>query len=109
MKFKKSLAKVVAAVSLAFAGFAFDAHTEQPLPNALLAIPGLLLESRDGQCALTLSTTAGRLAQSLAEWPGWLHAKHPAETGEMLPCRAEPLADRAWMARVTSMPMTPDR
>jgi isochorismate synthase EntC len=26
--------------------------------------------------------------------------QHPAETGEMLPCRAEPLADRAWMARV---------
>ena len=86
--------------ALAFAGFAFDTRNDQPLPNALLAIPGLLLESRDGQCALTLSTTAGRLAQSLAEWPGWLHAKHPAETGEMLPCRAEPLADRAWMARV---------
>lgn len=87
--------------ALAFAGFAFDARTEQPLPNALLAIPGLLLESLNGQHTLTLSTTAGRLAQSFDEWPGWLNAPPAmAESRGPRPWRAEPLADRAWMARV---------
>lgn len=89
--------------ALAFAGFAFDPDHAAPLPNALLAIPALLLECRDGHCTLTLSSPAGRLAQALSEWPRMLApAAATAPLSGPLPRRPEPLAEQAWMARVVA-------
>lgn len=86
--------------TLAFSGFAFADNNTSPLPNALLAIPAILLECVNGNCSLTLTTPVGRLAQALAEWPAWLAPTPPAETAAPRPGRPEPLAERAWMARV---------
>lgn len=88
--------------ALAFSGFAFADDNASPLPNALLAIPAILLECRNGACSVTLSTPAGRLAQALAEWPTWLAHSAPGKTAAPHPARPQPLADRAWMARVVA-------
>lgn len=88
--------------ALAFSGFAFADDNTSPLPNALLAIPAILLEYRDGACSVTLSTPAGRLHQALAEWPGMLTHTAPGEMVSPHPGRSQHLADRAWMARVVA-------
>ncbi|MCG2578033.1 chorismate-binding protein [Dechloromonas sp. XY25] len=88
--------------ALAFSGFAFADDNASPLPNALLAIPAILLECRDGACSVTLSTPAGRLVQALAEWPSWLAHTAPREMADLRPGRPQALADRAWMARVVA-------
>lgn len=91
--------------ALAFTGFAFSPGDEGPLPNALLAIPGILLESLDGRCTATLSIPAGRRQQAIAEWSQWLamlpHRK-PLPAVELLPHPAEMLTDQAWIARCRS-------
>lgn len=91
--------------ALAFAGFAFAPGDEGPLPNALLTIPGILLESLGGCCTATLSIPAGRRAQAIAEWGQWL-AQIPrrptAQPLELLPHPREMLADQAWIARCQS-------
>ena len=88
--------------ALAFAGFAFDPLNQTPLPNALLAIPAILLECMGGECSVTLSAPAGRLHQALTEWPHWLTASHPTTAPTLRPCRPETLLDQAWMARVNA-------
>jgi salicylate biosynthesis isochorismate synthase len=92
--------------ALAFAGFAFDSANNTPLPNALLAIPAILLESVAGHCAVTLSGPAGRLAQCAAQWasgaPGWLAASPCKPIPTLRPPRPEALAERAWIARVNA-------
>ena len=88
--------------ALAFAGFAFDPDNAAPLPNALLAVPALLLECLDGRCTLTLSSPAGRLPQALGEWPGMLTTAASPPPAGPLPRRPEPLAEQAWMARVVA-------
>lgn len=88
--------------ALAFAGFAFDAANNTPLPNALLSIPAILLENVAGDCSVTLTGAAGRLAQAAAEWANWLNPSPAIETPRLLPARPEPLAERAWIARVNS-------
>lgn len=88
--------------ALAFAGFAFDPDNAAPLPNALLAIPALLLECLDGRCTLTLSSPAGRLVHALSEWPRMLVPAAGAPLSGPLPARPEPLAEQAWMARVVA-------
>ncbi len=86
--------------ALAFCGFAFDEHSQEPLPNALLAIPAILLETRDGRCLATLSTPAGKIAQAPAYWLRLLTPR-PMQAGfHMLPPAEHTLADRAWIARV---------
>ncbi len=88
--------------AFAFAGFAFDAVNNAPLPNALLAIPAILLESVAGACSVTLSAPAGRLAQAAAEWPQWLATPAIASAPQQRPSRPETLAERAWIARVNA-------
>lgn len=85
---------------LAFAGFAFDAASNGPLPNALLAVPAILLENIDGACSATLSVPAGRLRQAAAEWQQYLNAPARPYAAELLERRPETLAERAWVARV---------
>ena len=84
----------------AFCGFAFDESGQYSLPNALLAIPAILLETRDGRCLATLSTPAGTIAQAPAAWQRLLApARRPAGY-RLLPPADRTLADRAWIARV---------
>jgi len=85
---------------LVFAGFAFAPTSPGPLPNALLAIPAILLENRDGHCAATLTITAGRRRQAAAEWTQLL--AHPAgqDGAPLCPAHPETLAEQAWIARV---------
>ena len=88
--------------AVAFAGFAFAPGDEGPLPNALLTIPGILLESLDGCCTVTLSIPAGRREQAIGEWGQWLEQlprRRVAQPVELLPRPAEMLADQAWIAR----------
>ena len=88
------------ATPLAFCGFAFGEHSQTPLPNALLAIPAILLESRDGRCRATLSTPAGKIAQAPAAWRQLLATPARQHDYHLLPAGERILADRAWIARV---------
>lgn len=91
--------------AVAFAGFAFAPGDEGPLPNALLAIPGILLESLGGQCSATLSIPAGRRAQAIGEWRQWLEhlpRRTASQPVELLPRPVAMLADQAWIARCQS-------
>ncbi|WP_428827342.1 isochorismate synthase MenF [Azonexus sp. IMCC34842] len=85
---------------LAFAGFAFDATSNGPLPNALLAVPAILLECIDGACSATLSVPAGRIGQAVADWQLCLSSPARPYAAELLERRPETLAERAWVARV---------
>lgn len=87
---------------LAFSGFAFDSSSNSPLPNALLAIPSILLESLDGQCTATLSAPAGRLKQAITEWQRSLQTPARSFATSLQPSRPEMLLERAWMARVNA-------
>ena len=86
--------------ALAFCGFAFDENSQAPLPNALLAIPAILLEASDGRCRATFSTPAGKIPQAVAGWLKLL--ANPARPAHyrLFPARDHALADRAWIARV---------
>lgn len=86
--------------ALAFCGFAFDERSQAPLPNALLAVPAILLEARDGRCQATLSTTAGRIAQAATGWLKLLADPVRAAAYRLLPAHDPTLVDRAWIARV---------
>ena len=86
--------------ALAFAGFTFATASESVLPNALLAIPAILLESVDGQCALTLSVAAGRIAPAVAEWQLCFGHTSRSTAADLLPARPQALAEQAWLARV---------
>lgn len=88
--------------ALAFAGFAFDPASESALPNALLTIPAILLESLDGDCTATLSIPAGRAPQAVDEWRQWLDrlpARPAIRYPALLPPAPETLGERAWLAR----------
>lgn len=84
----------------AFCGFAFDQNSQDSLPNALLAIPAILLESHHGHCQATLSTPAAKIAQAPAVWQHLLASPKPQPGYHLLPPADRTLADRAWIARV---------
>ena len=88
------------ATALAFCGFAFDEHSQTSMPNALLAIPAVLVETRDGRCLTTLSTPAGKIGQAPAHWQQLLATPAPRHGYRLLPAGERMLADRAWIARV---------
>lgn len=88
--------------AFAFAGFAFDAASNAPLPNALLSIPAILLECIAGECSVTLTGPAGRLAQAAADWPQWLAASAIPKAPQLRLYQPETLAERAWIARVNA-------
>lgn len=87
---------------LAFAGFAFDASSNGPLPNALLGVPAILLESIDGACAATLTIPAGRVEQAVGEWLQCLSRPARPRLIGMSGCHPEALVERAWIARVNN-------
>ena len=85
---------------LAFCGFAFDEATTAPLPNALLALPAILLENCEGRCRAVLTTPAASIDAAPARWRQLLQ---PSPTISEQPPRrpaASTLAERAWIARV---------
>ncbi|MBS1191615.1 MAG: Isochorismate synthase [Rhodocyclaceae bacterium] len=84
----------------AFLGFAFAEGTRSEFPNALLAIPAILLESRRGRCTATVTALAATLDQAADAWTGLL-TENPQPAGACNVRRiAQPLADQAWTARV---------
>lgn len=88
------------ALPSAFLGFAFSEGTRAELPNALLAVPTLLLDSRHGRCTATVTVLAGAADNALDTLSSLLApSRLPAlpATFRRLP---QPLADRAWLARV---------
>lgn len=86
--------------ALAFCGFAFDEHGQEPLPNALLAIPAILFETRDGRCRVTLSTPADKIAQAPADWQRLLLPAKRQAAFRLRPAADRTLAEHAWIARV---------
>ncbi len=86
--------------ALAFCGFAFDEHSQEPLPNALLTIPAILLETRDGRCRVTLSTPADKIVQAPADWQRLLLPAKRQAAFRLRPAADQTLAERAWIARV---------
>jgi isochorismate synthase len=84
---------------LAFCGFAFDERSQGPLPNALLAIPAVLLESTGGHCRATLTTTAAEVGLAPALWGELLARPAPDNGWHLLPGADPTLAEHAWIAR----------
>lgn len=87
-------------VARAFAGFAFDHASHSSLPNALLAIPAILLEYSAGKCAATLTIPATRRDQASTEWLALLKEQLSSGTIQRVALHPDDLAKQAWMARV---------
>ena len=85
----------------AFCGFAFAADAgDGRLPNALLAVPALLLR-RDGEgCRAVLTAPAGGLITTLDDLETALAATQSTLLPGPLRPTDETLADQAWLARV---------
>ncbi len=84
----------------AFAGFAFADDNDAPLPNALLALPALLLRRTHDSSTLTLTAPAGRIDESAALWPTWLEATASLLNPKITWPQEPPLAEQAWQTRV---------
>lgn len=84
----------------AFLGFAFDEAAENDLPNALLAVPALLLISRGGRRQVLCTTVAGAAADAPARWQALLSPAAAAAAAGLVARPRPALAGRAWQARV---------
>jgi isochorismate synthase len=88
----------------AFLGFAFadDAPgaLADDLPNALLTVPAVLLQSRHGRRTATFSCAARDGAAALDRWRAALHPAPAASSSAAGRRQAEALAEHAWLARV---------
>ncbi|MBK1679110.1 isochorismate synthase [Rhodocyclus tenuis] len=89
-------------------GFAFDDEEQEQLPNARLVVPAVLLVSRHGRLSATFSCS-GRDSEAAVD--GWVHelsalgrSRHgkraERSAGQQLLRQENPLADRAFIARV---------
>lgn len=84
----------------AFLGFAFSPSASGPLPNALLAVPALLLHFDSRGCRAVLTAPAGALPDTLAVIRSALgHPASQAKAGK-LTASDETLTNQAWTARV---------
>lgn len=86
---------------VAFTGFAFAPNGGEPLPNARLWIPELLLRDAGGTVTVTLSTPAAHAATALTRWQSLWHtwtqpAVLPAPTFTV---KDNPLAVQAFLSR----------
>ena len=89
--------------ALAFCGFSFAAQvSNNDLPAALLAVPAILLESINGHCRITLSSTLARLGEALGHWKQLLAQPAASQPNQYLPEADRTLAERAWVARVNA-------
>lgn len=85
----------------AFCGFAFSPESAgQPLPNALLAIPALLLRHQGEHRHAVLTAPAGGLSATLHELDTALSRHQSTLLAGVLRPTDETLADQAWLARV---------
>lgn len=86
----------------AFVGFAFDEAARGELPNAVLAVPSLLLLRSGQRCRALLTTLAGEAGEACERWRSLLAFRSsPAPALPPAPPVAlQPLARRAWHARV---------
>jgi isochorismate synthase len=89
--------------ALAFCGFAFAAQTSNnELPAALLAVPSILLESINGRCRMTLSSTVDHLGEAPSHWAQLLNQSASIQTAQHFSEAERTLAERAWVARVNA-------
>ncbi|HJW26461.1 MAG TPA: isochorismate synthase [Rhodocyclaceae bacterium] len=88
------------AAPIAFLGFAFHEGTRTKLPNALLAVPALLLECRGGRCTATVTALAGSPERAAHGCTALLVEQPLPASPATLDRITQPLADRAWLARV---------
>ena len=89
-------------VPLAFTGFAFAPQGGDPLPNASLWVPELLLREQAGKTWLTLSCAAANSGQALSHWQGlWSSLQIPSVATNPSPpvTRPDPVADTLFRAR----------
>ena len=87
---------------LAFAGFAFAPSGGAPLPNAVLAVPSLLLREEGGTCQATFSCPAAAAADAPQRFRRlWESLTVPASAAAppRLARRPAPLEDQAFLAR----------
>lgn len=84
----------------AFLGFAFDEEGDGDLPNAQLAVPTLLLRSHNGRASAVLSATASGVPQLPERLAAVLGPRRPPASLPALHWPRQPLAERAWQARV---------
>lgn len=86
----------------AFTGFAFAPQGGDPLPNASLWVPELLICETGEQVSLTLSCAAEGAPEALARWQAlWDDLCRPADCRRTPPlaARENPLAEQAFLAR----------
>ncbi|WP_126444336.1 isochorismate synthase [Sulfuricystis multivorans] len=86
----------------AFTGFAFTPEGGEPLPNASLWVPELLLTERSGHVSLTLSTAAERAQTALARWRSlWNDLLRPRAQRRTTPLTLQKaaLSEQAFLAR----------
>jgi isochorismate synthase len=86
---------------VAFTGFAFTPNGGDPLPNARLWVPELLLRAEHGQLSLTCSTPAQHAATAIERWREKWHAwNQPAILATpTISLNRNPLADQAFQSR----------
>ncbi len=91
----------------AFLGFAFGDEAGEPLPNALLSVPSVLLQCRSGRCSAVFSCLASEGEAALERWLAVL-AVLAAPRGMSTPSLVAPAqtrladaeAERDWLAKV---------
>ncbi|MGB0127993.1 MAG: chorismate-binding protein, partial [Rhodocyclaceae bacterium] len=90
----------------AFLGFAFSDDQSGPLPNALLTVPSVMLQCRNGRCCAILSCIADDGESAIDRWMAALHpGSRLRPAGLVAPAQTRiptPLADREWLTRVNS-------
>lgn len=86
---------------LALAGFAFAPEGGEPLPNATLVLPAVLLREVAGQADVTFSCAVEDATNALPRWQAKLSSLGPANIvgSARLDRAAAPLADLAFLAR----------
>lgn len=85
----------------AFTGFAFSPKGGEPLPNARLWVPRLLLSAMDGKVTLTCSTPAEHAATALLRWQETWDAwcKPQTSPAPSFAVKDNPLATEAFLSR----------
>ena len=89
-------------VPIACLGFAFDDDGSDPLPNAQLGVPSILLSRQEGRNRVTFSTTAREAKDALNRWRTLLAGDNGTDTALPVAGGDRTLARRAWSARVAA-------
>lgn len=87
---------------IACLGFAFDDENTDPLPNAQLGVPAVLLYRHGRKSRVTFSTTAREATQAVDRWRRLLLGHKDDTLSASPPGSDQMIARRAWAARVAA-------